>query len=56
MLSLFDPEGNLIRAKRPYRRAKLFGASKLNRLILDAMRKSDRPMKRLRSSLASSRT
>ena len=33
-----------IRAKRPYKRVKLFGAGKLNRLILDAMRKDERPM------------
>jgi len=45
-LSLFDPEGNpkAIKAKRPYKRVKLFGAGKLNRVILDAMRRADRPM------------
>lgn len=45
-LSLFDPSGDpkTIVAKRPYRRVKLFGAGKLNWLILEAMRKSDRPM------------
>ncbi len=45
-LGLFDPDGNpkAIRAKRPYRCVKLFGAGKLNRAILDVMRKSDRPM------------
>ncbi len=44
--SLFDPEGNpkAIRAKRPYKRVKLFGSGTLNRLILDAMRKGARPM------------
>jgi hypothetical protein len=45
-LGLFDPEGNpkAIKAKRPYRRVKLFGAGKLNRVILDAMRRGERPM------------
>ncbi len=45
-LSLFDPDGNpkAIKAKRPYKRVKLFGAGKFNRVILDAMRKGDRPM------------
>ncbi len=45
-LSLFDPDGNpkAIKAKRPYKRVKLFGAGKLNRVILDAMRRADRPM------------
>ncbi len=44
-LGLFDPEGNpkAIKAKRPYKRVKLFGAGKLNRLILDAMRRGERP-------------
>jgi hypothetical protein len=43
-LSLFDPEGapKAIRAKRPHKRVKLFARGKLNRLILDAMRKGDR--------------
>ena len=43
---LFDPEGNpkAIKAKRPYKRVILFGAGKLNRLILDALRKGERPM------------
>lgn len=45
-LRLFDPDGNpsTIRAKRPYRRVKLFGQGKLNRLILDALRKAERPL------------
>jgi hypothetical protein len=45
-LSLFDPDGNpkAIKAKRPYNRVKLFAGGKLNRLILDAMRRADRPM------------
>lgn len=45
-LSLFDPDGNpkAIKAKRPYKRVKLFGSAKLNRLILDAIRRGDRPM------------
>jgi hypothetical protein len=45
-LSLFDPDGNpkAIKPKKPYRRVKLFGAGTLNRVILDAMRRVDRPM------------
>lgn len=45
-LRLFDPDGNpaAIVAKRPYRRAKLFGAGKLNRMILGALRRCARPM------------
>jgi hypothetical protein len=45
-LALFDPEGNpkAIKAKRPYKRVKLFGAGKLSRLILDALRKAGRPL------------
>ena len=45
-LRLFDPNGDphAIVGKRPYKRVKLFGAGKLNWLILDAMRKGDRPM------------
>jgi hypothetical protein len=45
-LALFDPEGNpkAIKAKRPYKRVKLFGAGKLSRLILDALRKAERPL------------
>ena len=36
-LGLFDPDGNpkAIKAKRPYKRVKLFGAGKLNRLALE---------------------
>ncbi len=45
-LALFDPDGNpkAIRAKRPYKRVKLFGAGKLSRLILDALRTAERPL------------
>jgi len=45
-LRLFDPNGDPLKivGKRPYKRVKLFGAGKLNRLILDAMRKGERPM------------
>ena len=45
-LRLFDPDADpsKIAAKRPYKRVKLFGAGKLNRLILDALRKSERPL------------
>ena len=45
-LRLMDPERdpNEIPSKRPYVRTKLFGAGKLNRLIMDAMRKGARPM------------
>ena len=38
----FDPTS--IRPKKPYRKAKLFGAGKLNQLILDALRRGARPM------------
>ncbi len=49
-LKLFDPESNpkAICAKRTYKRVKLFGAGKLSRLILDALRKVERPLKRPR--------
>ncbi len=45
-LGLFDPDGNPkgIKAKRPYKRVKLFGAGKPNRLILDALRRADGPL------------
>ena len=45
-LRLFDPNADpaKITAKRPYKRVKLFGAGKLNRLILDALRKAGRPL------------
>jgi hypothetical protein len=45
-LRLFNPDSDptKIAAKRPYRRVKLFGAGKLNRLILDALREGARPM------------
>lgn len=46
-LRLFDPHGNpaTIKAKRPYKRVKLFGQGKLNRLILDTLRKSEQPLR-----------
>ncbi len=45
-LGLLDPSSDptAIKAKRPYKRVKLFGAGKLNRLVLDALRKADRPL------------
>jgi len=45
-LRLFAPDADPeeIRAKKPYRRTKLFGAGKLNRLILGALRRGERPM------------
>ncbi len=45
-LALFDPDGNpaLIKPKKPYHRVKLFGAGKLNRLILDALREATGPL------------
>ena len=45
-LALFDPDYDpkTIRAKRRYDRAKLFGGGKLTRLILDALRRSERPL------------
>lgn len=45
-LHLFDPDGNpkAIKAKRPYKRIKLFGPGQLGRLILDALRKGARAM------------
>ena len=45
-LRLFDPDADpsKILAKRPYKRTKLFGAGKLNRLILDALRKAGQPV------------
>jgi hypothetical protein len=46
VLSLLDPayDPKSIRAKRRYDRAKLFGGGKLTRLILDALRRSERPL------------
>ena len=38
----FDPD--TIKPKHPRTKAKLFGAGKLNALILDALRRADRPM------------
>ena len=48
-LRLFAPgdDPRAIKAKRPYRRVKVFGAGKLNRMILDALRKGGGPMKTL---------
>jgi hypothetical protein len=45
-LKLFAPDYDptTARAKRPYKRVKLFGAGKLNRLVLDALRKGGKPM------------
>jgi hypothetical protein len=45
-IRLFDPDGDptKIHGKRPYKRVKLFGAGKLNRLILAALRHVARPM------------
>lgn len=45
-LRLFDPsmDPSRIAPKRPYKRVKLFGAGKLNRLILDALRDATGPM------------
>ncbi len=44
-LALFDPDGNpnAIRPKRPYRRVNHFGAGHLSRLLLDVIRKAERP-------------
>jgi len=45
-LKLFDPDGTPadIKAKRPYKKVKLFANGKLSRIVRDALRKSDRPM------------
>jgi hypothetical protein len=45
-LCLFDPDYDPkeIRARRRYDRARLFGKGKLTRLILDALRKAERPL------------
>lgn len=45
-LRLFDPDANpdAILPKKPYKRVKLFGAGKLNRLILDALREAGKPL------------
>ena len=37
-----QPQGHT--PKRPYQRVKLFGSGKLSRLILDALRKAERPL------------
>ncbi len=48
-LRMFDPDADPsnIRAKRPFKRVKLFGAGKLNRMILGALRKAERPLSTL---------
>jgi hypothetical protein len=45
-VKLFDPEAvkHRVRPKRPYKRVRLFGGGKLSRLVLDALRASQRPM------------
>ncbi len=45
-LALFDPDYDpaLVRPKRLFRRAKLFGGRKLTGLILDARRRTERPL------------
>lgn len=45
-LRLFDPDADpsRIAPKKPYKRVKLFGEGKLNRLVLDALRAGARPM------------
>jgi hypothetical protein len=45
-LSLFDPDYDpkAIRAKRRHDRAQVFGKGKLARLILDTLRKAERPL------------
>lgn len=45
-LRLFDPNADPVKIanKRPYKRVKLFGAGKLNRMILAALRRGERPM------------
>lgn len=45
-LRLFDPNADPVKipGKRPYKRVKLFGAGKLNRMILAALRRGERPM------------
>ncbi len=44
--ALFDPDGNpnAIQPKRPYRRVNHFGAGHLSRLLLDVIRKAERPL------------
>lgn len=46
-LGLFDPDGNptAIKDKKPRKRVKLFGAGRLNQLVLDALRRGARPMR-----------
>ena len=46
VLSLLDPDDDpkTIRSKRRYDRAKLFGGGELTKLILDALRRSERTL------------
>ncbi len=45
-LALLDPtyDAASVRPKRPYRQARLFGGRKLTGLILDALRRAERPL------------
>jgi hypothetical protein len=45
-LSIFDPDYDpkTVRARRRYERQKLFGKGKLSRMILDALRRAERPL------------
>ena len=45
-LALFQPgdDPKAVKPIRPYHRVKLFGAGKLNRMVLDALRRGGRPM------------
>jgi hypothetical protein len=45
-LSMFDPDYDpkTVRARRRYERQKLFGKGKLSRMILDTLRRAERPL------------
>jgi hypothetical protein len=45
-LSIFDPDYDpkTVRARRRYERTKLFGKGKLSRMILDTLRRAERPL------------
>jgi hypothetical protein len=45
-LSIFDPDYDpkTVRARRRYARTKLFGKGKLSRMILDTLRRAERPL------------
>jgi hypothetical protein len=45
-LALLDPtyDAASVRPKRPYRQVRLFGGRKLTSLILDALRRAERPL------------